>query len=244
MLQRVLAVMSLIAVLALPAAAQNALVVSVAVSMNDALTEIAGVYRAATGAAISLNTGSSNTLARQIVEGAPAALFLSADEIQMDLVEKANRIVPGTRTALLANGLAIIVSGDQPRNVTMEQVLEGRINRLAMGEPTAVPAGVYGRRFFERQGAWDRVRPKVVPFPTVRAVLAAVESGRVDAGVVYRTDVKAARVTAIANVEDLGIVHSAAVIRGARESEARRFLQFLKSDQARAVFTARGFTPK
>jgi molybdate transport system substrate-binding protein len=244
MLQRVLAGVSLIAMLGMPAAAQNALVVSVAVSMNDALTEIAGLYRAGGGGAVSVNTGGSNTLARQIVEGAPAALFLSADEIQMDLVEKANRIVPGTRTALLANGLAIIVPAGKPRTVTMEQILEGRINRLAMGEPTAVPAGVYGRRFFERQGAWDRVRPKVVPFPSVRAVLAAVESGRVDAGVVYRTDVTAARVIPIANVDDLDIVHSAAVIKGARESEARRFLQFLKSDQARAVFTARGFTPK
>jgi molybdate transport system substrate-binding protein len=113
-----------------------------------------------------------------------------------------------------------------------------------MGEPAAVPAGVYGRTFFERKGAWERVRPKVVPFPTVRAVLAAVESGRVDAGVVYRTDVRAARVTAIVNVDDLNIVHSAAVIKGARESEGRRFVEFLKSDQAGAVFKSRGFTPR
>ena len=245
MLQRVLASVAVVAALGASVAAQpRALVVSVAVSMNDALTEIAGLYRAATGTTISLNSGGSNTLARQIVEGAPAALFLSADDIQMDVVEKAGRIVAGTRTRLLTNGLAIVVPGDKTRSVTVGQILEGRINRLAMGEPGVVPAGVYGRTFFERLGAWERVRPKVVPFPTVRAVLAAVESGRVDAGVVYRTDAIAARVIAIANIDDLNIVHSAAVIKGPRESDARHFLEFLKSDRARAVFKKRGFEPK
>ena len=240
--QLVLTGITVLAAISTPAAAQPpGLVVSVASSMHAALAEIAGLHRAATGVTVAINTGSSNTLARQIVEGAPAALFLSADEIQMDVVEKAGRIVPGTRARLLTNGLAIIVPVDKPRSVTLEQILEGRIRRLAMGEPSAVPAGVYGRTFFERQGAWDRVRPKVVPFPTVRAVLAAVENGRVDAGVVYRTDALTARVHVIATSGDLNIVHSAAVIRGPQEAAARRFLEFLKGDQARAVFEKRGF---
>src|SRR5688572_7876924 len=209
--------------------------------MNDALAEIAGLYRVATGVTVAVNTGSSNTLARQIVEGARAALFLSADELQMDVVEKAGRLVPGTRTRLLTNELAIIVPDAARRSVTMEQLLDGRINRLAMGEPSAVPAGVYGRKFFERQGAWARVQPRVVPFPTVRGVLAAVEAGRVDAGVVYRTDAMTARVHVIARAADLDIVHSAAVIAGPEEAAALRFLEFLKSAAARAVFSTRGF---
>ncbi|HEX4914796.1 MAG TPA: molybdate ABC transporter substrate-binding protein [Vicinamibacterales bacterium] len=245
LLRRLLTGITVLAALSTPVAAQPpGLVVSVAASMNDALDEIAGLYRAATGVAVAINTGGSNTLARQIVEGAPAALFLSADDIQMDVVEKAGRIVAGTRTRLLSNALAIVVAADKAGTVTMEQVLGGRINRLAMGEPTAVPAGVYGRAFFERQGAWDRLRLKVVPFPTVRAVLAAVENGRVDAGVVYRTDTINARVSTIATVGDLNIVHSAAVIVGPRAADARRFLDFLKSDQARAVFKKRGFDPQ
>jgi molybdate transport system substrate-binding protein len=236
---------TVLAALTTPAAAQPpAMVVSVAASMHEALTEIAGKYRAATGVTVAINTGSSNTLARQIVEGAPAALFLSADDIQMDVVEKAGRIVSGTRTRLLSNALAIVVPADKAGRVTMAHVLGGRINRLAMGEPNAVPAGVYGRAFFERQGTWDRLRPKVLPFPTVRAVLAAVENGRVDAGVVYRTDTINARVSTIATVGDLNIVHSAAVIVGPRAVEARRFLDFLRSDQARAVFKKRGFDPQ
>jgi molybdate transport system substrate-binding protein len=244
LMQWVLTGVTVLAALSTPVAAQPpGLVVSVAASMHDALAEIAGLYRAATGVAVALNTGSSNTLARQIAEGAPAALFLSADEIQMDVVEKAGRLASGSRTRLLSNALAIIVPTDQPHDLTMQDILGGRVNRLAMGEPGAVPAGVYGRTFFERQGAWARVQPKVIPFPTVRAVLAAVENGRVDAGVVYRTDAMSARVVTIAVISDLKIVHSAAVIKGPRESEARRFLEFLKRGQAREVFKKRGFDP-
>jgi molybdate transport system substrate-binding protein len=242
LLRRLLTGITVLAAFSTPVAAQPpGLVVSVAASMHDALAEIAGLYRAATGVTVALNTGSSNTLARQIVEGAGAALFLSADDIQMDVVDKAGRIVPGTRRRLLTNELAIVVPAEAPRSITMEQLLAGAVNRVAMGEPSAVPAGVYGRRFFERQGAWALVQPKVVPFPTVRGVLAAVEAGRVDAGVVYRTDAMTARVQVIARVADLDIAHSAAVIKGPKEAPARAFLDFLETDRSRAVFARRGF---
>jgi len=222
------------------------LVVSVAASIHDALAEIAGLYRAATGVTVALNTGGSNTLARQIVEGAPVGLFLSADDLQMDVVEKAGRLVPGTRTPLLTNELAVVAPHDGPADFTLERLLEGRVTRLAMGEPSAVPAGVYGRRWLEHQQAWTRLSPKVVPFPTVRAVLSAVEAGRVDAGIVYRTDAATSSVRVVARITPqdhpyLNIVQPAAVIAGPMAAEARRFLEFLKSAPARAVFTKRGF---
>ena len=222
------------------------LVVSVAASLNDALAEIAGLYRAATGVTVALNTGGSNTLARQIVEGARVGVFISADHIQMDIVEKAGRVVPGTRTRLLTNELTVVVPQDAPAGITLANVLEGRVTRIAMGEPSAVPAGVYGRRWLEAQKAWDRLSPKVVPFPTVRAVLSAVEAGRVDAGIVYRTDALTSNVRVIAHIARkehpyLEIVQPAAVIAGREEAEGRRFLEFLKGPQARAVFTKRGF---
>jgi molybdate transport system substrate-binding protein len=115
-----------------------------------------------------------------------------------------------------------------------------------MGEPSAVPAGVYGRRWLEAQKAWERIAPKVVPFPTVRAVLSAVEAGRVDAGIVYRTDALPSRVRVIGRVAPhehpyLDIVQSAAVIAGPDEAQGRKFLEFLKGPQARAIFTKRGF---
>lgn len=219
------------------------LVVSVAASLHDALAEIAGLYRAATGVTVALNTGGSNTLARQIVEGAKAALFLSADDAQMDVVEKAGRLVAGTRTRLLTNELVVISSR---RDLTFAELLGGGVARLAMGEPSAVPAGVYGRRWLEHQGAWARLSPKVVPFPTVRGVLAAVEAGRVDAGIVYRTDAMTSRVLVIARVlpKDhpyLDIALPAAVVKGPLEAEARKFLEYLKGPAAREVFTRRGF---
>ena len=222
------------------------LVMSVAASVLDALDEIAGLYRTATGVTVALNPGGSNTLARQIVEGAKAGLFLSADEIQMDTVAQAGRLVPGTRTRLLSNELAVITP-KSTLDFELSRVLEGSIDRLAMGDPDAVPAGVYGRRWLEHEKAWSRVESKVVPFPTVRAVLTAVEAARVDAGIVYRTDaMSSSRVRVIARLSPadhpyLDISYPVAVIKGPAEAEARRFLEFLKGPQARAVFDRRGF---
>ena len=107
------------AISTLVAAQPPGLVVSVAASIHDALAEIAGLYRAATGVTVAVNTGSSNTLARQIVEGAPVGLFLSADDLQMDVVEEAGRLVPGTRVRLLTNELAVVVPRDAPASFSL-----------------------------------------------------------------------------------------------------------------------------
>ncbi|HUQ88341.1 MAG TPA: molybdate ABC transporter substrate-binding protein [Vicinamibacterales bacterium] len=237
----------MLAAFSTPVAAQPpGLVVSVAASVYDALEEIAGLYRATTGVAVALNAGGSNTLARQIVEGAKAGLFLSADDAQMDVVEKAGRIVPGTRTRLLTNELVVIVP-KSTFDFELSRVLEGRIARLAMGEPSAVPAGVYGRRWLEHEGAWARLESKVVPFPTVRAVVNAVEAARVDAGIVYWTDtITVTNIRVVSRISSkqhsyLGISYPAAVIKGPSEAEARKFLEFLKGPAARAVFDRRGF---
>jgi molybdate transport system substrate-binding protein len=228
------------------AAQPRGLVVSVAASVNDVLAEIATLYRAATGVTVAVNPGGSHTLARQIVEGAKVHLFLSADETQMDVVEKAGRIASGTRTRLLTNELAVIAPATAT-SITLERVIEGRINRLAIGEPAAVPAGVYARRFLEHENAWTRLEPKVVPFPTVTAVLSAVATGRVDAGIVYRTDAMRStdvRVIAAVSRRDhpyLDISYPVAVIAGAGETDSRKFLEYLKGPVARAVFERHGF---
>ncbi len=247
-MHRLLAFITALAAFSAPVAAQPpALVVSVAASVYDALDEIAGLYREATGVAVALNAGGSNTLARQIVEGAKAGLFISADNRQMDVAEKAGRVVAGTRTRLLTNELAVIVPLDAPAERTVARVLEGGVARLAMGEPEAVPAGVYGRAWLERQGAWARLEAKVIPFPTVTAVLSAVANGRVDAGIVYRTDAMASKnVRVIARVSPkehpyLDISYAAAVIVGPSEADAGKFLAFLKGPAAREVFERRGF---
>jgi molybdate transport system substrate-binding protein len=249
-MQRLFVLTTVLVAFSTPVVAQPpGLVVSVAASVYDALEEIAGLYRAATGVTVAINPGGSNTLARQIVEGAKAGLFLSADHRQMDAVEKAGRIVPGTRTKLLTNELAVIVPSTAAADLTIARILDGGVARLAMGEPAAVPAGVYGRTWLEHRGAWSRLESKVVPFPTVTAVLSAVANGRVDAGIVYRTDAmtsKDVRVIAQVSSKDhpyLDISYPVAVIVGPREADGRKFLDFLKGPAARAVFDRRGFGP-
>jgi molybdate transport system substrate-binding protein len=239
---------TLLVALSTPVAAQPpGLVVSVASSLHDALAEIAGLYRAATGVTVALNPAGSNTLARQIVEGAKVGLFLSADDIQMDVVEKAGRLVPGTRTRLLTNSLAVIIPAGSRRALTAAGLADPAIRRIAMGEPFSVPAGVYGRKWLERERLWTAVAPKVVPFPTVRGVVAAVEAGRADAGIVYLTDTVDRPALSVpllvppSGNPDLAIVHSAAVVRGPGEADARKFLQFLQSPPAREVFVRRRF---
>ena len=239
---------TLLVALSTPVAAQPpGLVVSVAASLRDALDEIAGMYRAATGVAVALNPGGSNTLARQIVEGAKVGLFLSADEIQMDVVEKADRIVPGTRVRLLTNDLAVIVPAGSRRTLAAAELAGPSVRRVAMGETSSVPAGVYGRMWLEGQGLWSAVAPKVVPFPTVRGVVAAVEAGRVDAGIVYLTDTIGRPALGVPIIVPstanpaLAITYSAAVVRGPEQEAAARFLQFVRSPPAREVFERRRF---
>ncbi|MEZ5285111.1 MAG: molybdate ABC transporter substrate-binding protein [Vicinamibacterales bacterium] len=122
------------------------------------------------------------------------------------------------------------------------------VRRVALGNPASVPAGVYARQWLERLGLWTTVAPKVVPAVTVRAALAAVRAGRVDAGVVYATDALTAPdvvvVHRVAEAESPAIRYPAAVVRGPRaKEEARRFVAFLSSDGAGAVFQKAGFTP-
>jgi len=240
-------VLPVLLALASTAAAQpSRLTVSVAASIHDALQEVAAGYTAETGVAVDLNTGGSNTLARQIVDGAGVDVFVSADAAQMDVVEGAGRVVPGTRAPLLSNALVVVVPVDPPSTLTADRLLAGDVRRLAMGEPSSVPVGVYGRTWLEHEGAWARLSAKVVPFLSVRAVLSAVESGRVDAGIVYATDARASRTRVLLRApasarEYLHIVQPAAAIAGPRATEARRFLAYLQGPAARAVFARWGF---
>lgn len=245
-----LALASVIALgITLSARAQEAeLVVSAAASLADVMAELSTMYRADAGVEVRVNTGGSNTLARQIVEGARVDVFISADEAQMNVVEQAGRVVSGSRADLLANALVIVVPSDSSVRVSSARDLAGPgVRRVAMGNPESVPAGVYGRRWLERAGVWPAVAPKVVPLPTVRAALSAVQEWRVDAAIVYATDARVAnavRVALVAPGEDAPVVvYPAATIRGAREQAAARFLAWLREDAAMRVFIQAGFKP-
>ena len=165
------------------------LTVHAAASLSDAMKEIGAAYERKSGDQIQLNLGASSTLERQIEQGAPGELFLSADEAKMDALETKGLLAPGTRRALLSNSLAIVVRRDAeliPKSAA--DLALPAYSRIALAEPQIVPAGIYACEFLEKVKLWDALKEKVVPTENVRAALAAVVSGNVEVGFVYKTD--------------------------------------------------------
>jgi molybdate transport system substrate-binding protein len=232
---------------AVPAAmAGDEVVVSAASSLTDLLQEIAPDCERTTGVRVRLNLGGSNALARQIVNGAPADVFLSADAAQMDVVERAGLVEPGTRRDWLANQLAVIVRGSGISVSGPRDLLDRRVRRIAVGDPAAVPSGVYARAYLERHQLWPVLQDRLVPFATVRGALAAVASGDADAGIVFATDARVATVRlAFVVPRDAGprIVYPMALVRGRATPAARKVFDYLRSEAARAACERFGFIP-
>ncbi len=218
-----------------------------AASLSDAMREIATIYAAASGDKPVLNLAGSNALARQIAEGAPADVFFSADEARMDELAKAGLIVEETRRTLLSNTLVVVVNAERGARVATPADLAGpTVRRLALAETRTVPAGIYAREYLENIGLWEGVKGKVVGTANVRATLAAVEAGNADAGIVYKTDAlisKRVRIAFEVAVEDGPVIaYPVAVVKDARQSEAaRRFVAWLGTEEALAVFEKYGF---
>jgi len=226
------------------AAALSTVRVFAAASLTDSLGEIIDLFEAShEGVRVVPQFGASNDLARQILAGAPAHLFFSADERQMDRAMAGGSIEEGSRRDLLSNHLVIVEGRASGEPIRSPRDLE-RGGRIALADPEAVPAGVYARQYLEKLGLWDRVRSRVVPTLDVRAALAAVASGNVDAGFVYRTDaILEPRVRVAFEVprdEGPRIVYPLALVRGGSEG-ARALFRFLVSPQATAVFERYGF---
>jgi len=226
------------------AAALSTVRVFAAASLTDSLGEIIDLFEAShQGVRVVPQFGASNDLARQILAGAPAHLFFSADERQMDRAMAGGSIEEGSRQDLLSNHLVIVEARAAGEPIRSTRDLE-RGGRIALADPEAVPAGVYARQYLEKLGLWDRVRSRVVPTLDVRAALAAVASGNVDAGFVYRTDaILEPRVRVAFEVprdEGPRIVYPLALVRGANEG-ARALFRFLVSQEATEVFERYGF---
>ncbi|HEV7241100.1 MAG TPA: molybdate ABC transporter substrate-binding protein [Thermoanaerobaculia bacterium] len=219
--------------LALPVRATEVRVFAAA-SLTEALEEIAQEYERASSDRVVFNFGASSTLARQIEEGAPADLLLSADERV-----RTTRLVE--KKSVLSNTLVIVVR-DKP--VKHPHDLVGL--KLALAEPSTVPAGIYAREYLQKLGLWERVKPNVIPTDNVRAALAAVESGNVDAAIVYRTDARISKEVRVAyavpRAEGPRIAYLFAVVRDAEEPRAaRRFFAYLQSKPALDLFRKHGF---
>src|SRR5262249_49660292 len=160
-----------------------------AASLTDVLNDISKGYQSKSKNTVRFNYGPSSGLARQIEEGAPADIFFSADLPQMDTLEKKNLLETGTRKNLLSNQLVIIVPADSKLSISSpKDLLKPDIKKIALAEPGSVPVGVYSSKYLTDEGLWDQVKTKIVPVQDVRATLASVESGNVEAGFVYKTD--------------------------------------------------------
>jgi molybdate transport system substrate-binding protein len=245
---------SLLLVAALAGAAEartRELMVSAAVSMKDAVEEIARRFAAASeGAAVRLNLGASGELARQIEAGAPVDVFVSASAAHMDDLERRGRIEPATRRAFAGNRLVVVVPADaRARVATPDALAAPAVARVAIGNPRTVPAGRYAEESLRALGLLERLRPKLVYAETVRQALEWVARGEIDAAWVYATDaaVRRGRVKEAFRPpeETYGpVVYPAAVVRGSDNAAlARGFVEFLGGDEARAVLARLGFLP-
>jgi molybdate transport system substrate-binding protein len=229
------------------AARASDLTVFAAASLTDSLKEIGAEYTHATGQKVVFNFEASSILARQIAEGASADIFFSADETQMDFLANKDLIDPATREDRLGNRLVVVVPLDSDLKINSASDLAGAgVTKLALGDPKAVPAGVYAKAWLTKLQAWDTVQPKVVPTENVRGALAAVASGNADAGIVYKTDAAISKKVRIAYevpvADGPDIRYPMAMIKSSQQPEAaEKFLKYLNSDEAATVFKKFGF---
>lgn len=246
-LRQVCSIAALFLMTAPPAASADDIVVSAAASLTDALKEIGRMYQSKSKNRVTFVFASSSTLARQIEAGAPADVFFSADVQTMNALERKGRLEPGTRKQLLSNQLVIIVPADKPTVVNSpEDLLDPRVRRIALAEPSSVPAGVYSKTYLESLGLWDKIKPKVVPVLDVRATLASVESGNVEAGFVYKTDAASSKTVKTVFEVPIGkgpkIIYPVAILKESKsKAAAKEFLNVMVSSSGLDVFIRYGF---
>jgi molybdate transport system substrate-binding protein len=247
-MKRFLQAIGVACLLSVAAVAQAAnITVFAAASLTDSLKQIGDDYQKETGQGVAFNFEASSLLARQIQEGAPADIFFSADETQMDRLADKGLIDPTTRHDRLGNMLVVVVPADSTLQIqSASDLAQSDVKRIALADPQAVPAGVYAKAWLKKLQLWDSIEPKVVPTENVRAALAAVASGNVEAGVVYKTDAAISKRVKIAyevpRADGPDIRYPVAVVKSTQQADAARaFLKYLDSDEAATVFKKFGF---
>ena len=223
--------------------------VSAAISLKGALDAIESAYTARhSEVTLSMNYGASGTLQLQIEQGAPVDVYISAAPKEMDALESKGLLLAGTRKDLLRNGIVLIVPTGSTLGVTsFHDLLKPDVKRVALGEPVTVPAGKYAQEVLTHLGIYDRVNAKAVLAKDVRQVLTYVETGDVDAGIVYTTDaLSSKKVKIVARAPEdwhAPVIYPVAVIKTTKDpGAAKAFEDFLSGPQARAIFEKYGFS--
>lgn len=250
-LSRLLLALALLLAPFAPAGAQEkGPLVLAAASLQESLTRAADVWTAKKHPRPILSFAASSALARQIGAGAPADLFLSADEPWMDDVAAKGLIRPGTRVSFLANALVLVAPASSRVTMTIRRGFPlaralGK-GRLAMADPDAVPAGRYGKAALTTLGVWTQVNAKVARADNVRSALALVERGEAPLGIVYATDAKASKAVRIVGTFPAAshppITYPVALLTTATARDAEPFRRFLLGREGKAIFARYGFT--
>lgn len=211
-----------------------------AASAADALAEAVRDF----SPPVELSAGASSTLARQLIAGAPADVFVSADPQWVDELERRGLLLPGTRRALFANRLVLVVPAGAAGPRAPGELAADSVRRVSTGDPALVPLGAYAKAALSAAGAWEAVAGKLLPAVDARAALGYVERGEADCGIVYKSDARAsARVRVVYEFppeSHAPIRYWVAATRGAGE-DAVRLLDSLASESARAIWLRRGF---
>ena len=235
----------------LPAAAQaKSTLVFAAASMRNALDDANAQYKRATGRDVKISYAASSSLAKQIEAGAPADIFISADEDWMNYLAKRNLIKPTTRKNLLGNELVLVAPADSTLKVkivhgfALKSLLAG--GKLAMADTDAVPAGKYGKAALEKLGIWNAVKSEIAQAENVRVALQLVARKEAPLGIVYETDAAAEPKVKIVGVFPADthppIIYPVALIAASTNPDAAKFLAYLESPQAAPFYRKQGFT--
>ncbi len=232
------------------AARADEITVFAAASTTNAINEIGEAFKAKTGHTIKGSFASSSTLAKQVEQGAPANVFISADLKWVDYLDEKKLLTPGSRVNLLGNTLVLIAPTDTKlpqthvsKGTDLSKLLGD--GRLSTGDPDHVPVGLYAKQALENMGQWKAIEPKLARAESVRAALALVERGESPLGIVYSTDAAVSKKVKVLGTFDESlhdtVIYPVALIAGKDTPAAKQFVDYLQSPEGKGVFAKYGF---
>lgn len=226
--------------------ASASVTVYAASSLTNVMNDIVDAYQNKTGERVRVSYAGSSSLARQIENGAPADIYLSANTKWMDYLIEKDEIEADTKVDLLRNSLVLIASKTTPKENTWQWFLGQKGLRLSMADPRHVPAGIYGKQSLEKQYRWSEVKDNIASGNNVRSALLFVERDEAPLGIVYKTDALLSKNVTI--VEEFPadshdpIVYPMAIVKNKNSDEVAAFFRYLLSESAKNTFISYGFT--
>ncbi|MFH0959322.1 MAG: molybdate ABC transporter substrate-binding protein [Pseudomonadota bacterium] len=235
-----------------PATSAGRVTIFAAASTTNAINDIAAAFKKQTDIEVTPSFASSSTLAKQIDQGAPASVYISADEDWMNFLDKKNLIDSSSRRDLLGNRLVIIAPASSKLtkidNVKSEIIGALGAGKITTGDPDHVPVGKYTKAAMQKLGVWNDLEPKMARAGDVRGALALVERGEAELGVVYSTDAAIGKNIKIIGAFPLAsypkVVYPVALIKSNVSPDAKKFFEFLNGPEAKAIFEKYGFSVK